>query len=150
QGAFKRLNPNTSTFSSGNVTLTRLPLRRQPDLVWLRRETRTAAEQCGLDDRSVQSLSAASYEAARLLFAQAQNADAEISLTPPGELQVSIRTGLSAAADRQAVGRSVSALATVLHHVSVEDSGDALLVTLSASVPFDAARAAGVLRPMTT
>jgi len=64
-----------------------------------------------LDDRSVQSLSAASYEAARLLFAEAQNAGAEINVTPSGELEISIRTGLNAA-HREAVGRSVEALAT--------------------------------------
>jgi PAS domain S-box-containing protein len=150
QGAFKRLNPNTSTFSSGNVTLTRLPLRRRQDLVWLRRETRTAAEQCGLDDHSVQSLCAASYEAARLLFAEGQNAGAEITVTEAGELQISIHTGLSAAVDRQAVGRSVCALATVLHRVSVQDSADSLLVTLSARMPLDGTRDVGGLRPVTT
>jgi PAS domain S-box-containing protein len=127
--------------------LTRVPLRRRQDLVWLRRETRSAAEQCGLDDRSVQSLSAASYEAARLLFSEAQNAGAEINVTPSGELQIIIRTGLNGGADRQAVGRSVSALGTVLHRVLVQDSADSLLVTLSAQVPFDAVRKDRVSRP---
>jgi len=123
-----------------------MPLRKQQDLVWLRRETRTAAEQCGLDDRSVQSLSAASYEAARLLFAEAQNAGAEINVTPSGDLQISIRTGLNGA-HREALGRAVAALTTVLHQVSVQDSADSVLVTLSAHVPLDAARAVSVLHP---
>jgi PAS domain S-box-containing protein len=101
-----------------------------------------------LDDRSVQSLSAASYEAARLLFSEAQHAGAEISVTPSGELQIIIRTGLNGGADRQAVGRSVSALGTVLHRVLVQDSADSLLVTLSAQVPFDAIRKDRVLRPI--
>ena len=125
----------------------RLPLRRRQDLVWLRRETRSAAEQCGLDDHSVQSLSAASYEAARLLFSEAQNAGAEISVNPSGELQITIRTGLNGGADRQAVGRAVSALGTVLHRVLVQDSPDSLLVTLAAQVPFDAIRKDRVSRP---
>jgi len=141
------LNPNSSSFSSGNVTLTRLPLRRQQDLVWLRRETRSAAEQCGLDDRSVRSLSAASYEAARLLFAEAQNAGAEITVTPSGELQISIRTGLDVAVDRSAMSRSVAALTNVLHRVSVQDSPDSLLVTLSARVPLDSLSGARALPP---
>jgi PAS domain S-box-containing protein len=131
------VNANGQSFSSENVTLMRLPLRRRQDLVWLRRETRSAAEQCGLDDHSVQSLSAASYEAARLLFSEAQNGGAEITVTPSGELQIVIRTGLNGGADRQAVGRSVSALGTVLHHVSVQDLTDSLLVTLSARVPIN-------------
>ena len=142
------MNANSSSFSSGNLTLTRLPLRRRQDLVWLRRETRSAAEQCGLDDHSVQSLSAASYEAARLLFSETQNAGAEISITPSGELQIVIQTGLNGGADRQAVGRSVTALGTVLHRVSVQDLTDSLLVTLSARVPFDGIRRERVLRPV--
>jgi PAS domain S-box-containing protein len=129
------LNPNISSISSGNVTLSRLPLRRQQDLVWLRRETRSAAEQCGLDHRSVQSLSAASYEAARLLFAEAQNGGAEITLSASGELQISIRIGVNGTVDHQAVSRAVAALANVLHRVSVEDSPDSMLVTLAARVP---------------
>ncbi len=142
-------NANSPSFSSGNVTLMRLPLRRRQDLVWLRRETRSAAEQCGLDDHSVQSLSAASYEAARLLFSEAQNAGAEISVTHSGELQIVIQTGLNGGADRQAVGRSLSALGTVLQHVSVEDLADSLLVTLSARVPLNGrARSDRVLRPV--
>ena len=112
-----------------------MPLKRQQDLVSLRRETRAAAEQCGLDDRSVRSLSAASYEAARLLFGETQDARAEISLTPSGELQVAIRIQAVAPAERQSVGRSVSALASALHRVSLQDSADSLIVTLTARVP---------------
>ena len=146
QDACRIVNANSPSFSSGNVTLTRLPLRRRQDLVSLRRETRSAAEQCGLDDHSVQSLSAASYEAARLLFSEAQNGGAEISITPAGELQIIIKTGLNGA-DRQAVGRSVSALETVLHRVSIQDLADSLMVTLSARVPFDRVRSERVPRP---
>jgi PAS domain S-box-containing protein len=113
----------------------------------LRRETRSAAEQCGLDDRSVRSLSAASYEAARLLFAEAQNAGAEITVTPSGELQISIRTGFDVAVDRSAMSRSVAALTNVLHRVSVQDSPGSLLVTLSARVPLDSLSGARALPP---
>jgi len=80
-------------------------------------------------------LSSASYEAARLLFGETQDARAEISLTPSGELQVGIRIQAVASAERQSVGRSVSALASGLHRISVEDSADSLIVTLTARVP---------------
>src|SRR5204863_6653225 len=112
-----------------------MPLKRQQDLVSLRRETRAAAEQCGLDDRSVRSLSAASYEAARLLFRENQETAAEIAVTPSGELQISIRTTAIASEERQSVGRSVSALGSMLHRVAVHASADSLLVTLTAGLP---------------
>ena len=113
-----------------------MSLGRQQDLVTLRRETRSAAEQCGLDDRSVRSLSAASYEAARLLFGETRGAEAEISLTPSGELlQVGIRIDAVSADERQSIGHSVSALASGLHPVALQDSSDSLLVTLTARLP---------------
>src|SRR3954469_19767175 len=117
--ARNRLNPQTRTVPSENIAVTRMPLRRQQDLVSLRRETRAAAEQCGLDDRSVRSLSAASYEAARLLFGETQDALAEISVTPSSDLQVAIRISPLPFEQRQSVGRSVSALGSVLHRVSL-------------------------------
>jgi PAS domain S-box-containing protein len=140
--AHNRLNPQTHIIPPESIALARLPLRRQQDLVSLRRETRAAAEQCGLDDRSVRNLSAASYEAGRLLFGETQDARAEIVLTPSGELQVAIRIHAVAAAERQSVGRSVSALASGLHRVSVQDSADSLVVTLTARLPCDESRAA--------
>ena len=124
-----------------------MPLGRQQDLVSLRRETRAAAEQCGLDARSVRSLSAASYEAARLLFGETEGAEAEISLTPSSELQISIRIEALSADDRQSVGRSVSALTSVLHRVAVHDSDQSLLVTLTASLPCASGRTLSFVRP---
>src|SRR4029450_4014521 len=111
------LNPQSQAIPSENVTLMRMSLGRQQDLVSLRRETRAAAEQCGLDDRSVRSLSAASYEAARLLFGESQGADAEILVTPSGELQVGIRIETVPSDDRQALERTVSSLANGLCRV---------------------------------
>ncbi len=124
-----------------------MSLERQQDLVSLRRGTRAAAEQCGLDGRSVRSLSAASYEAARLLLGETANADAEISVTPTGELQISLRIEAVSADERQAVGRSVSALASGLHRVVVQDSTDALLVTLTAPLPPNDGHALSLVRP---
>jgi hypothetical protein len=116
------LNPQSQAISSENVVLLRMPLGRHQDLVSFRRETRAAAEQCGLDARSVRSLSAASYEAARLLFGETQGAGAEIAVTPSGALQISIRIDALSADERQSVGRSVSALSSLLHRVAVHDA----------------------------
>jgi PAS domain S-box-containing protein len=135
------LNSQSPDISSGNLTLSHVPLRRHQDLVSLRRETRAAAEQCGLDDRSVRSLSAAAYEAARLLFSETADASADIGVTAAGDFQVSIRIGAIEGDARQSVGRSLSALASILHRVSIQDQPDALLVTLSARLPFDDGRA---------
>jgi PAS domain S-box-containing protein len=132
------LNPQSQAISSETVTLMRMSLGRQEDLVSLRRETRAAAEQCGLDHRSVRSLSAASYEAARLLFGESQRADAEILVTPTGELQVGIRVQTLPLDERQSLERAVSSLATGLCRVTVH-SGDFLLVTLTSHLlPTDA------------
>src|SRR6185503_14477738 len=119
---------------------------RHQDLVSLRRETRAAAEQCGLDARSVRSLSAASYEAGRLLFGETHGAEAQIAVTPSGELQISIRIDALSADDRESVSRAVSALASGLHRVTVHDSDDSLLVTLTASLPCAAGRALNLVR----
>ncbi|MFL6278996.1 MAG: sensor histidine kinase [Vicinamibacterales bacterium] len=143
----KGLYPQSPGICSDIVTLMRLPLRRQQDLVSLRRETRAAAEQCGLDERSVRSLSAASYEAARLLLGETQDALAEISVTPSAELQVAIRISPLPSEERQSVGRSVSALGSVLHRVSVHDSADSLLVTFSAGLPSNDRGALELVRP---
>jgi signal transduction histidine kinase len=140
------LNPQTQAISSENVVALRLSLGRQQDLVSLRRETRAAAEQCGLDARSVRSLSAASYEAAHLLFRETEAADAEISVTPSGELQISIRTGAVPPDDHPSVSRSISALASALHRVAVHDADQWLLVTLTASLPCPGSRTLSLVR----
>jgi PAS domain S-box-containing protein len=107
----------------------------QQDLVSLRRETRAAAEQCGLSDRTVRSLSAASYEAARLLLGETEHADAEISITTSGELHISIRINAVLPDHQQSVSLSISALASTLHRVAIDDVGGSLLVTLAAPLP---------------
>ena len=109
----------------------------QQDLVSLRRETRAAAEQCGLGDRTVRSLSAASYEAARLLLGETDHAEAEISVTTSGELHISIRINAVLPDHQQSVSLSISALASTLHRVAIDDVGGSLLVTLAAPLPAD-------------
>jgi PAS domain S-box-containing protein len=140
------LNLHSQAISSENLFL-RMSLERQQDLVTLRRETRSAAEQCGLDDRSVRSLSAASYEAARLLFGETRGAEAEISLTASGELQIGIRIDAVSGDERQSVGCAVSALASMLHPVALHDSDDSLLVTLTARLPCQTGKVLSFVRP---
>jgi signal transduction histidine kinase len=73
-----------------NAVLTAVSARAPEDLVSLRRRTRDVAEQFGLEDRLVQSFSAATYEAARLLFARGDSAAANISIGAHGDLEVTI------------------------------------------------------------
>lgn len=73
--------------SGSGFTLARLPLRSEQDLVSLARRTRAASEDLGLHPRHVARLSAATYEAARLLM-RASSFDAEIRLTEGPSLQV--------------------------------------------------------------
>lgn len=129
------VNSPSAAISPANITLLQMASVRHQDLVSVRRETRAAAEQCGLDDRTVRSLSAASYEAARLLLAEAREASAEIVVIPPGELHISIHGRAVPAEKRDAVARSISALASVLHRVAVGESADALVVALTARLP---------------
>ena len=75
-------------------------------------------------------------------------ATADIGVTPSGDFQVSIRIEAMEGDARQSVGRSVSALASVLHRVSIQDQSDAFLVTLSARLPLTTTgRALKMARP---
>ena len=82
-----------------DAALAAVKLRVDHDLVWLRRRVRVAAEQAGLDERRVHSLSSASYEASRLLFSKAGAADVDIVLSPAAELQVTVRIRSGEGAD---------------------------------------------------
>ena len=73
-----------------SAVLAAVSARAPEDLVSLRRRTRDVAEQFGLDARVVQSFSAATYEAARLLFARGDGAAANISISPHGDLEVTV------------------------------------------------------------
>jgi PAS domain S-box-containing protein len=72
---------------TAGFSLARLALRTDRDLVSLRRRTRAAGEEFGLDARHVRNLSAATYEVARLLIAL-RSVDAEIRLGDGPSLQV--------------------------------------------------------------
>jgi PAS domain S-box-containing protein len=131
------LNPATpAADSSGIGILANVSLRVDHDLVWLRRRVRVAAEQCGLDDRGVHSLSAASYEAARLLLSKAGTADAAIVVSPASELQVVVSASTAEAAQlTDSLAQPLAALQAAVERVSLQHIGSAVAVTLAASIP---------------
>jgi PAS domain S-box-containing protein len=140
------LNPNRSAPSAGIVALTCVSLRGHRDLVSLRRDTRAAAEQCGLDERSVRTLSAAAYEAARQLFSDGARGEADIGLSAGGDLLIDIRIRSNHGADGRLISQSLGSLRRVVR-VSVEQAGDTIRVLLATAIPAPAARAAWPPRP---
>src|SRR5688572_1321402 len=121
------LNPATRPADSSSVgTLANVSLRVDHDLVWLRRRVRAVAELCGLDDRGVHSLSAASYEAARLLLSQAGMADAAIVVSPASELQVIVSAITAEAAQlTDSLAQPLAALQAAVERVSLQQIGSA-------------------------
>jgi PAS domain S-box-containing protein len=111
-------------------------LRVHADLVSLRRRTREAAERIGLPDRRVASLSAAVYEAARLLFARAGRGEADIAIDPGADLRVTVRvkTAEGIAAGDALTGQ-LRALAAAVDRMSIDESHGWLTVTLADAVP---------------
>ena len=93
-----------------------------------------AAEQSGLDERRVHSLSSASYEAARLLFSKAGAADVDIALSPAAELEVTLRIRSAEGADLTD-SLALGTLRPAVDRMSIDQSGHSFAVTLAASVP---------------
>ena len=136
-----RLNPKSPAFSTGNVVVAAVPLRAAQDLVSLRRHTRDVAEQFGLPDRAVRSLSAATYEAARLLLAHAESGTADISIGVSADLEISIRvSGAGSEPPPPGLCAALAALKAVVDRVSVEHSDTSLTVTLATDLPANGPR----------
>jgi signal transduction histidine kinase len=118
------------------VVLAAVPLRAPQDLVSLRRQTRDVAEQFGVSERSVRSLSAATYEAGRLLFQSNPSGTADISIGGTGDLEVAIRVGNSAHGPLPSgLADSLSRLSAVVDRVSIEHNEGSIAVTLVTSLP---------------
>jgi PAS domain S-box-containing protein len=109
-------------------------IRVDHDLVWLRRRVRVAAEQVGLDQRRVHSLSSASYEAARILFSKAGAAEVNIVRSPAAELQVTVRIRFDEGADLTS-SLALGPLRAAVDRMSIDQSGSSFAVTLAVSVP---------------
>ena len=131
--------------SVGGFTLAKLGLRAEPDLVSLTRRTRAAGAEFGLHARDVGSLSAATYEAARLLLGQ-HAVEAEIRLSEGPSLQVVFRA-LVEDAERRSVLRtelteSLAPLRAMVDDVQIEEKDTQLSVCLRMLFPTGAVRRA--------
>jgi signal transduction histidine kinase len=112
--------------------------RAPQDLVSLRRRARDVAEQFGLEERIVQSFSAATYEAARLLFDRGDTAAANISIGASGDLEVTI-----CVSDRvhdpltPEVSESLSRLNAVVERFAIEHRDGSTTITLATALPLE-------------
>jgi signal transduction histidine kinase len=130
------LNRQRPAFPTGNVVLAAVPLRAAQDLVSLRRQTRDVAEQFGLPERTVRSFSAATYEAARLLFAHASPGTADISIGASGDLEITIRLSNPADAPLPAAfPDTIARLRAVVDRVTIEHNDASTAVTIATALP---------------
>jgi signal transduction histidine kinase len=130
------LTGKSPAFSSGTVVLAAIPLRAPQDLVSLRRQTRDVAEQFGVPERSIRSLSAATYEAGRLLIQSNESGTADLSIGATGQLEVTIRVDNSAHNPLPpGLSESLSRLSAVVTRVSIEHIEGSIAVTLATSLP---------------
>jgi PAS domain S-box-containing protein len=110
-------------------------LKADHHLVSLRRRVRAAAIASGLDDGRVRRLAAAAYEAARLMLAEAGGAEAEIQLSAPAELPVTLRIRSASTTDlTRALSSPLESLRTSVDRFLIEESPDLFAVTLAASL----------------
>jgi PAS domain S-box-containing protein len=110
-------------------------LKADHHLVSLRRRVRTAAKASGLDDGRVRRLAAAAYEAARLMLAEAGGAEAEIQLSAPAELPVTLRIRSANTTElARALSSPLESLRTSVDRFFIEESPDSFAVTLAASL----------------
>jgi PAS domain S-box-containing protein len=111
-------------------------LHVEQDLVSLRRRTRAAGVELGLGSRDVESLSAAAYEAGRLLFSVAGSADATLLLVEGPALQVTVGTSARNLDDaRRAVLASIERLRVMVHRLSLDETPNGLSVSLAVPTP---------------
>jgi PAS domain S-box-containing protein len=123
---------------AAGFSLVRLALRTDRDLVSLRRRTRAAGEDFGLDPRYVRNLSAATYEAARLLVAL-RSVEAEIRLGDGPSLQVVFTVPVKEPEEATALSGHVSAaldpLVSMLDGLEVAPHDGGFSVCLRCSFP---------------
>jgi signal transduction histidine kinase len=146
------LNGNIPALEPGGFTLARIVLRTEHDLVSLRRRTRAAGEEFGLSGRSIRSLSAATYEAARLLFGLVREADVELRLVegPALEIVLCVKAEGESAAVREAlhvqIESGTAALRPLVDHLSIDASPSAIALALRTAFNVDSTQGLGDLR----
>ena len=129
------LKGKSPTLSTGSVVLAAVPLRTPQDLVSLRRQTRDVAEQFGLPERTVGSLSAATYEAARLLFHSAESGTANLAIGASTDLEVTIHVSSAGHEPQPGLAVALERLKSVVDRFSIEHNDGALGITLAAALP---------------
>ena len=134
---FIPLESQSRAFSAGHP-LAEVTIRHDRDLVTLRRRTRAAGDQLGLQSREVRSLSAATYEAAQVVFAQTGAVRGEIRLINGPALQVIIRAEAAngdVSALRERLQRALQPLESLVQRFAVDEEGRAVAVRLTMPTP---------------
>jgi PAS domain S-box-containing protein len=126
------LTPKTTAALSGGHTLAVIAIQVEQDLVTLRRRLRAVADDHGLEPRAVRGLSAAVYDAARLLLLHGGAVATEIRLVEAPALQVTLRTPTDGL--RPAVDPQLDALRPLVDALEVDDAAG-FCVSLSMELP---------------
>jgi PAS domain S-box-containing protein len=132
-------NPlNTECPQPGGFSLARMPLRSAHDVVSLNRRMRAAGGEFGLHTRSIRTLSAATYELARLLADQ-DDVEAEIRLGDGPSLQVVFRRPFSdakaLAALHSRITEAMGPLRSMVDEVQISETPAELAISLRSMFP---------------
>jgi PAS domain S-box-containing protein len=131
--------------SRAGFSLAIVALRTSQDIVSLSRRLRAAGEELGLASRTVRNLSAATYEAARLLISE-RASEAEIRLADGPSLQVVFRVphaDAPLAALHARLAEAVSPLRSMVDEVRITENGTELSICLRVLFPMGAVERAG-------
>jgi PAS domain S-box-containing protein len=129
------VNGTFSSAGAGGCTLGTVVLRVETDIVSLQRRARTAGEEFGLDPRDIQRLSAALFEAARLLVAAYADTRADLLLADGPSIEVVFRVpGAGTPPEVQALKERLDPVRPLVPQFDVAGSDSGLLVSLG--IPF--------------
>jgi PAS domain S-box-containing protein len=137
------MTPDPIASALAGYSLARVSVRSPHDLVSLSRRIRAAAEDLGLHADDVRRLSAATYEAARLL-SRFKEVDAEIRLADDPSIQVIFRIPLPGKREIAAARRNIDAplrlIERLVDRLQIEDTDAGLCVSLRSLLPTGASQ----------
>ena len=132
------MTPDPSGSTLAGSTLVRVSLRTPTDLVSLSRRARATGEDLGLPADGVRRLSAATYEAARLVFPY-EHVDSEIRFGADRSLQVVFRVRMADEAQREGVrqklARALALLEPLVDGLKIEHASRGICVSLRVLLP---------------